>query len=77
VGLVIATGSNADADLKGKRVLILPMYIHGTWAEQVAVPHQFVVPVSDTNHPLQQAQFSINALTAYLLLKELRQPDAR
>jgi NADPH:quinone reductase-like Zn-dependent oxidoreductase len=69
VGRVIATGLKADADLTGKRVLILPMYSHGTWAEKVAVPNQFVVPVSGTNDPLQQAQLSINALTAYLLLK--------
>jgi NADPH:quinone reductase-like Zn-dependent oxidoreductase len=69
VGIVTAVGSAADAGLIGKRVLILPMYIYGTWAAQVAVPQQYVVPVSNVTDPLQLAQLSINALTAYLLLK--------
>jgi NADPH:quinone reductase-like Zn-dependent oxidoreductase len=70
VGKVVAVGTNADAALIGTRVLILPMYTYGTWAQQVAVPQEFVVPVSDASDPLQLAQLSINALTAYLLLKD-------
>lgn len=69
VGKVIAVGTNADARLIGKRVIILPMYSYGTWAEQVAVPQEFLVPVNGATDPLQLAQLSINALTAYLLLK--------
>lgn len=69
VGKVIAVGKDANVELIGKRVLILPMYTYGTWAEQVAVPEQFVIPVNDATDPLQLAQLSINALTAYLLLK--------
>jgi NADPH:quinone reductase-like Zn-dependent oxidoreductase len=72
-GKVIAAGKAADPGLIGRRVIILPMYSYGTWAERVAVPGQFVVPVNAANDPLQQAQLSINALTAYLLLKEYTQ----
>lgn len=69
VGKVEAVGTKADAALIGTRVLILPMYTYGTWAKQIAVPQQFVVPVSSESDPLQLAQLSINALTAYLLLR--------
>lgn len=69
VGIITAIGARADAGLIGKRVLILPMYTYGTWAAKVIVPQQYVVPVSNTTDALQLAQLSINALTAYLLLK--------
>jgi NADPH:quinone reductase-like Zn-dependent oxidoreductase len=69
VGRVAQTGSRVDPALQGKRVLILPTYEQGTWAEQVVVPMRNIVPMSDEADPLQLAMIGINAATAYLLLK--------
>ncbi len=68
VGRVTQTGSKVDAALQGKRVVILPTYEQGTWADQVVVPVRNVVPVSDKADPLQLAMIGINPATAYLLL---------
>src|SRR5271167_845495 len=68
VGRVSQTGSKVDVALAGKRVLILPTYEQGTWADQVVVPVRNVVPVSDKADPLQLAMIGINPATAYLLL---------
>ncbi len=38
VGRVSQTGSKVDVALRGKRVLIVPTYEQGTWADQVVVP---------------------------------------
>src|SRR5216684_3677678 len=38
VGRVTQTGAQVDVALQGRRVLILPTYEQGTWAEQVVVP---------------------------------------
>src|SRR5262245_15487780 len=53
VGRVTQTGSKVDAGLKGKRVLILPTYEQGTWADQVVAPARNVVPAPDQADPLQ------------------------
>jgi NADPH:quinone reductase-like Zn-dependent oxidoreductase len=68
VGRVIQTGSKVDVALQGKRVLILPTYEQGTWADQVVVPARNLVPVSDDADPLQLSMIGINPATAYLLL---------
>jgi NADPH:quinone reductase-like Zn-dependent oxidoreductase len=68
VGRVTNTGSKVDVALQGKRVLILPTYEQGTWADQVIAPVRNVVPVSDEADPLQLAMIGINPVTAYLLL---------
>jgi len=68
VGRVVRTGPNVDAALLGKRVLILPTYEQGTWADHVVVPVRNIVPVPDEADPLQLAMIGINAATAYLLL---------
>jgi NADPH:quinone reductase-like Zn-dependent oxidoreductase len=68
VGRVAKTGSNVDVALRGKRVLILPTYEQGTWADEVVVPMRNIVPVSDQGDPLQLAMMAINPATAYLLL---------
>jgi NADPH:quinone reductase-like Zn-dependent oxidoreductase len=68
VGRVVRTGSKADVALHGKRVLILPTYEQGTWADQVVVPAHNLVPVSDDADPLQLSMIGINPATAYLLL---------
>ena len=67
VGRVIGTGSKVDA-LRGKRVLILPTYEQGTWADQVVVPARNLVPMSDEADPLQLSMIGINPATAYVLL---------
>ena len=68
VGRVAKTGSKVDAALQGKRVLIVPTYEQGTWADQVVVPVRNIVPMSDEADPLQLSMIGINPVTAYLLL---------
>jgi NADPH:quinone reductase-like Zn-dependent oxidoreductase len=68
VGRVVKTGSKVDAALQGKRVLILPTYEQGTWADQVVLPVRNIVPMSDEADPLQLSMIGINPATAYLLL---------
>jgi NADPH:quinone reductase-like Zn-dependent oxidoreductase len=68
VGRVIQTGSKVDVALRGKRILILPTYEQGTWADQVVVPARNIVPMSDQADPVQLSMIGINPATAYLLL---------
>jgi NADPH:quinone reductase-like Zn-dependent oxidoreductase len=68
VGRVAKIGSKVDVGLRGKRVLILPTYEQGTWADQVVVPVRNLVPVDDEADPLQLSMIGINPATAYLLL---------
>ena len=68
VGRVIQTGSKVDGTLRGRRVLILPTYEQGTWADQVVVPARNVVPTSEEADPLQLSMIGVNPATAYLLL---------
>jgi NADPH:quinone reductase-like Zn-dependent oxidoreductase len=68
VGRVAQTGSQVDAGLRGKRVLILPTYEQGTWADQVVVAQRNIVQMSDDADPLQLSMIGINPVTAYLLL---------
>src|SRR5205807_2769496 len=68
VGRVAKIGSKVDAALRGKRVLILPTYEQGTWADQVVVPVRNLVPMSNEADPLQLSMIGINPATAYLLL---------
>src|ERR1700704_3640349 len=68
VGRVAKVGSKVDVALQGKRVLIIPTYEQGTWADQVVVPVRNIVPMSDRADPLQLSMIGINPATAYLLL---------
>src|SRR5882762_5180814 len=68
VGRVTQTGSKIDVALRGKRVLILPTYEQGTWADQVVVAVRNIVPMSEEADPLQLSMIGINPVTAYLLL---------
>src|SRR5206468_10966903 len=61
-------GSKVDVALQGKRVLILPTYEQGTWADQVVAPVRNIVPMSDEADPLQLSMIGNNPITAYLLL---------
>src|SRR5882672_4238343 len=68
VGRVAKIGSKVDVAVRSKRVLILPTYEQGTWADEVVVPVRNIVPVSDEADPLQLSMIGINPATAYLLL---------
>src|SRR6202166_2203916 len=68
VGRVAKIGSKVDVALRGKRVLILPTYEQGTWADEVVVPVRHIVPMRDEADPLQLSMIGINPATAYLLL---------
>src|SRR6476620_1401923 len=68
VGRVAKIGSKVDVALQNKRVLIIPTYEQGTWAEQVVAPVRNLVPLSDEADPLQLSMIVINPATAYLLL---------
>jgi len=70
VGRVTKTGSKVDGSLSGKRVMIVPSYEQGTWAEQVVVPVRNIVPLSGDADPLQLSMLGINPVTAYLLLRQ-------
>src|SRR6476469_1218078 len=67
-GRATKIGSKVDVALQGKRVLILPTYEQGTWADQVVAPVRNIVPMSDEADPLQLSMIGINPVTAYLLL---------
>src|SRR6201993_189229 len=68
VGRATKIGSKVDVALQGRRVLILPTYEQGTWADEVVVHVRNIVPVSDEADPLQLSMIGINPATAYLLL---------
>ena len=68
VGRIAKVGSKVDVALRGKRVLILPTYEQGTWADQIVAPVRNTVPMSDEADPLQLSMIGINPATAYLLL---------
>ena len=70
VGRVTKAGSKVDGSLPGKRVMIVPSYEQGTWAEQVVVPVRNIVPLSGDADPLQLSMLGINPVTAYLLLSQ-------
>jgi NADPH:quinone reductase-like Zn-dependent oxidoreductase len=76
VGRVAKIGSKVDVALRGKRVLIIPTYEQGTWADQVVAPVRNLVPMSDEADPLQLAMIGINPVTASLA-EPIRFPDAR
>src|ERR1700758_4730596 len=68
IGRVAKIGSRVEVALRGKRVLILPTYEQGTWADQVVAPARNLVPMSDKADPMQLSMIGINPATAYLLL---------
>jgi NADPH:quinone reductase-like Zn-dependent oxidoreductase len=67
VGRVVRTG---DSELLGRRVLILPNYQQGTWADEVVVKTSNLIALPDEGDPLQLAMLGVNPLTAHLLLTE-------
>jgi NADPH:quinone reductase-like Zn-dependent oxidoreductase len=70
VGRVIEAGSSADRSLVGQRVIILPTFEQGTWADRVVVPARNVVPIGEQGDTLQLAMLAVNPATAYALLNQ-------
>jgi NADPH:quinone reductase-like Zn-dependent oxidoreductase len=70
VGRVRKAGSGVDPSLVGRRVVILPTFVHGTWADQVVVPVDKVVAVTENADPSQLAMLAVNPATAYALLHD-------
>ncbi|TCN37557.1 NADPH:quinone reductase-like Zn-dependent oxidoreductase [Kribbella orskensis] len=68
VGRVVQAGTSVDQSLVGRRVLIVPNYQQGAWADQVVVASRNIVPLPDEGDPAQLAMVGINPLTAYLAL---------
>ncbi len=69
VGRVVEVGPGAVQGLAGRRVVIMPTYEHGTWADHAVVAAHSVVAVSDDADALQLAMIGVNPLTALLLLR--------
>ena len=65
VGRVAKIGMNVDVALQDRRVLILPTYEQGTWADQLVVPVRNVVPMNDEADPLQLSMIGINPNTVH------------
>jgi NADPH:quinone reductase-like Zn-dependent oxidoreductase len=68
VGIVTDVGPQVDDRIIGKRVMLLPTYRTGTWAEQVVVARADVVEAPDAD-PRQLAMVTINPATAHVLLE--------
>jgi NADPH:quinone reductase-like Zn-dependent oxidoreductase len=68
VGRVTKVGESVDQTLVGRRVLIVPNYQQGTWADEVVVAARNAVPVTEAGDPAQLAMVGINPLTAHLML---------
>jgi NADPH:quinone reductase-like Zn-dependent oxidoreductase len=70
VGRVKLVGSESNKEWQDKRVVVLPYYEQGTWASHIVSPLRNIVSVGEKAEAVQLAQLSINAMTAYLTLKE-------
>lgn len=68
VGRVLQAGAAVDPSLVGRRVLILPTFVQGTWGGQVVVRARDAVPVSEHADVLQLAMLPVNPAVAYALL---------
>lgn len=70
VGRVLDAGLAVDPELVGRRVLILPWSVQGTWGDQVVVAARSVVPVSERADALQLAMLPCNSGAAWSLLHD-------
>lgn len=69
LGRVIAVGAGVDQHLVGRRVIVLPTYEQGSWAEEIITARRNLVVVDDDADSLQLAMLPINPPTAELLLR--------
>ena len=65
---MLQAGAAVDPSLVGRRVLILPTFVQGTWGGQVVVRARDAVPVSEHADVLQLAMLPVNPAVAYALL---------
>jgi NADPH:quinone reductase-like Zn-dependent oxidoreductase len=70
VGRVVRVGAGVDQTLVGRRVLVLPTFKYGTWAQETVVPASRLIPVREDVDALQLAMLPVNAATAYALLHD-------
>lgn len=77
VGRVAKIGSKVDVALRGKRVLIIPTYEQGTWADQVVAPVSNLVPMSDEADALQLSIDRNQPCYRLSLAEPIRFPNAR
>jgi NADPH:quinone reductase-like Zn-dependent oxidoreductase len=70
VGRVLQAGAAVGQHLVGQRVLILPTFVRGTWADKVVVPAAHTVPVTVAADVRQLAMLPVNPVTAYALLHD-------
>jgi NADPH:quinone reductase-like Zn-dependent oxidoreductase len=70
VGRVVRVGAGVDEALLGQRVVILPDFMHGTWAHETVVPAGRLIPVPEEIDALQLATLPVEAATAYALLHD-------
>ncbi|MFD3452066.1 zinc-dependent alcohol dehydrogenase family protein [Streptomyces sp. NPDC058691] len=69
-GRVTRVGDGVDPALVGKRVIILPTFEFGTWADQVVVPAAAVIAVTERADAAQLAMLPVNPATAWALLHD-------
>jgi NADPH:quinone reductase-like Zn-dependent oxidoreductase len=70
VGRVVRVGAGVDQALVGQRVMVLPDFVHGTWAQEAVVPASRLIPVPDDIDARQLATLPVEAATAYALLHD-------
>jgi NADPH:quinone reductase-like Zn-dependent oxidoreductase len=68
VGRVTLVAPGGDPGLLGQRVILVPNYEQGTWADEIAVAESSVVAVSDLTDALQLAMAAVNPASAWGLL---------
>jgi NADPH:quinone reductase-like Zn-dependent oxidoreductase len=73
VGTVVRAGSAADHRLIGRRVILIPTYEHGTWAEKTVANERSAVVVDDHADLMQLAMLGVTPITAQLLLTKYEQ----
>ena len=70
VGRVLQVGPAVNRSLVGRRVLVLPTFVHGTWGDQVVVRACDVLPVREDADALQLAMLAVSPATAYSLVND-------
>lgn len=65
-GIVVETGEGVPAGLKGKRVCFLAPRGVGSWAEEVAVPADIVVPIPDALSFIEAASLPLAGTSAWI-----------
>jgi NADPH:quinone reductase-like Zn-dependent oxidoreductase len=70
VGRVVRVGAGVDEALVGRRVLVLPDFVHGTWAQEAVVPASQLIEAPGDIDARQLATLPVEAATAYALLHD-------